>query len=73
MGNIIGFRANNPLSQTNEAAATRVYHALERLIGTLEPVPRSVATNGALIERLWLWRTPVRDAIQRLAWEGLDG
>lgn len=62
---------NNPLSQTNEPAATRAYLALERLIVTLELAPGSVATEGALIERLGLGRTPVREAIQRLAWEGL--
>ena len=38
---------------------------------TLELAPGSVATEGALIERLGLGRTPVREAIQRLAWEGL--
>src|SRR5690606_33130966 len=30
-----------------------------------------VTTEGALITRLGLGRTPVREAIQRLAWEGL--
>ena len=38
---------------------------------TLELAPGSVATEGALIERVGLGRTPVREAIQRLAWEGL--
>ena len=41
------------------------------MIVTLELAPGSVATEGALIERLGLGRTPVREAIQRLAWEGL--
>ena len=49
----------------------RAYRALERMIVTLELAPGSVATEGALIERLGLGRTPVREAIQRLAWEGL--
>lgn len=53
------------------SAATRAYHALERLIVTLELPPGSITTEGALIERLGLGRTPVREAIQRLAWEGL--
>lgn len=54
-----------------EAAATRAYRALERMVVTLELPPSSVTTEGALIERLELGRTPVREAIQRLAWEGL--
>lgn len=54
-----------------EPAAARAYRALERLIVTLELAPGSTTTEGALIERLGLGRTPVREAIQRLAWEGL--
>lgn len=56
---------------TQESAAARAYHALERLIVTLDLAPASITTEGALIERLQLGRTPVREAIQRLAWEGL--
>lgn len=58
-------------SNVNEPVATRAYRELERMIITLELAPGSVATEGALIERLGLGRTPVREAIQRLAWEGL--
>ncbi|MBO6717480.1 MAG: GntR family transcriptional regulator [Rhizobiaceae bacterium] len=54
-----------------EPAALRAYRALERMIVTLELAPGSVATEGALIERVGLGRTPVREAIQRLSWEGL--
>lgn len=43
---------------------------LERMLVTLELAPGSVTTEGALIEKLGLGRTPVREAIQRLAWEG---
>ena len=52
-------------------AASRAYHELERQIVTLELAPGSFVTEGALIERLGLGRTPVREAIQKLAWEGL--
>lgn len=38
---------------------------------TLELAPGEIATEGALIDRVGLGRTPVREAIQRLAWEGL--
>lgn len=51
--------------------AARAYRALERMIVTLELAPGSLTTEGALIDRLSLGRTPVREAIQRLAWEGL--
>lgn len=54
-----------------ETAAARAYRTLERMIVTLELAPASTTTEGALIERLALGRTPVREAIQRLAWEGL--
>ena len=54
-----------------EAAAVRAYHALEGMIVTLKLLPGSVTTEGALIDRLSLGRTPVREAIQRLAWESL--
>lgn len=55
----------------SEPAASRAYRALERMIVTLELAPGSVATEAALIERVGLGRTPVREALQRLAWEGL--
>lgn len=52
-------------------AASRAYLALERLIVTLELPPGGLTTEQALVERTGLGRTPVREAIQRLAWEGL--
>jgi DNA-binding GntR family transcriptional regulator len=55
----------------SEPAAARAYHALERMIVTLELLPGSFVTEGSIIEKLGLGRTPVREAIQRLAWEGL--
>ncbi|MGN6471723.1 MAG: GntR family transcriptional regulator [Rhizobiaceae bacterium] len=54
-----------------EPTALRAYRALEQMIVTLELAPGSITTEGALIERLGLGRTPVREAVQRLAWEGL--
>ncbi len=49
----------------------RAYRALERMIVTMKLEPGETLTEGALIERIGLGRTPVREAIQRLAWEGL--
>lgn len=54
-----------------EPAALRAYRMLERMIVTLDLVPGSVTTEGVLVDRLGLGRTPVREAIQRLAWDGL--
>lgn len=54
-----------------EPVTAKAYRALERLIVTLELAPSTTTTEGALIDRLRLGRTPVREAIQRLAWEGL--
>jgi DNA-binding GntR family transcriptional regulator len=51
--------------------AERAYRALEQMIVTLKLHPGETITEGALIERLGLGRTPVREAVQRLAWEGL--
>ena len=59
------------LQPSSEPAASKAYRALERMIVTLELAPGSIATEGSLIERIGLGRTPVREAIQRLSWEGL--
>lgn len=62
---------NSSEREAGEPAAVRAYRALERMIVTLDLAPGSVTTEGALIERVGLGRTPVREAIQRLSWEGL--
>jgi DNA-binding GntR family transcriptional regulator len=59
-------RNENPLTQSE-----RAYRALERMIVTMKLQPGETLTEGALIERVGLGRTPVREAIMRLAWEGL--
>jgi DNA-binding GntR family transcriptional regulator len=62
--------AAEPVAETVPAAA-RAYRVLERMIVTLDLAPGSIATEGTLIDKVGLGRTPVREAIQRLAWEGL--
>ncbi|HEV7307872.1 GntR family transcriptional regulator [Ensifer sp.] len=47
------------------------YLALERLIVTLKLAPGALVTERQLIELAGLGRTPVREAIQKLAWQGL--
>ncbi len=58
-------------SPTEETTTQRAYRALEQMIVTLALEPGSVTTEGMLIDRLGIGRTPVREAVQRLAWEGL--
>jgi DNA-binding GntR family transcriptional regulator len=50
--------------------ALRAYHALESMLVTLELRPGDTITETILVERVGLGRTPMREAIQRLAWEG---
>jgi len=66
--------ANAILSpRTGEAAsfADRAYYAIRELIVTLELPPGSVVREPELTERLGIGRTPVREALRRLAQERL--
>ncbi|MGV8939604.1 MAG: GntR family transcriptional regulator [Allorhizobium sp.] len=47
------------------------YLAIEQLIITLELKPGALVTERQLIELAGHGRTPVREAIQKLAWQGL--
>jgi DNA-binding GntR family transcriptional regulator len=47
--------------------ADRAYAELEEMIATLELRPGSIVTEGELSARLGIGRTPLREAIQRLA------
>lgn len=49
----------------------RAYGLLEEMIVTLQLAPGSVLSETALSQRLDIGRTPVREALQRLAREGL--
>ena len=49
----------------------RAYVALEEMLCTLRIEPGTVLSEGALSETLGIGRTPVREALQRLAREGL--
>lgn len=65
-----------PLSApgSNEDSATlaaQAFEQLETLIVTLQLVPGSFVTEGRLVEELRIGRTPVREALQRLAAVGL--
>ncbi|MGF6255933.1 GntR family transcriptional regulator [Ensifer sp. LBL] len=54
-----------------QSQAHLAYLALERLIVTLKLEPGALVTERQLIELAGLGRTPVREAIQKLAWQGL--
>ena len=61
-----GLRTDSDRSLTD-----RAYVALEEMICTLQFEPGEVLSEGALSKTLGIGRTPVREALQRLAWEGL--
>ena len=56
---------------TDRSLTDRAYVALEEMICTLRLEPGEVLSEGALSETLRIGRTPVREALQRLAREGL--
>jgi DNA-binding GntR family transcriptional regulator len=51
--------------------ADKAYHAIRELIVTLDLAPGAVIDERALIEQLSIGRTPVREALRRLAQERL--
>lgn len=57
--------------EENQPLASRAYLALERMIVMLELDPGAAYTEAAILSRLVFGRTPVREALQRLEWEGL--
>jgi DNA-binding GntR family transcriptional regulator len=54
-----------------ESLADKAYHAIRDLIVSLELAPGTVIDERELIERLGIGRTPVREALRRLAQERL--
>lgn len=60
-----------PAADSGEPLAERAYLALEELIATCRLEPGRSVSEHDLVERIGLGRTPVREAVQRLAGEGL--
>ncbi len=52
---------------SKSSLADQAYLVLEELLVTMKLAPGSMVSEGALIERTGIGRTPVREAIQRLA------
>ena len=61
----------NPLETAKPSLTSLAYRVLEEQIVTLELRPGAVLSEVALAKSLSIGRTPVREAIQRLATEGL--
>lgn len=57
--------------KSSDSLADQAYRTIEELILTAELAPGARIAEAAIAERVGLGRTPVREAIQRLAWHGL--
>lgn len=60
-----------PRKESERSLTDRAYVVLEEMLCTLRLEPGEVLSEGALSETLGIGRTPVREALQRLAREGL--
>lgn len=60
-----------PAETANRPLTDLAYERLEERIVTLQLPPGGVLSEGALVRALGIGRTPVREALQRLAREGL--
>jgi DNA-binding GntR family transcriptional regulator len=60
-----------PLEKTIELKSERAYRLLEEMIVTMELEPGTLLSESRLVAQLGLGRTPVREALQRLATESL--
>ena len=59
------------MSETTESQSRLAYLTLENLIVTLKLAPGSMVTEKQLIALAGYGRTPVREAIQKLEWQGM--
>lgn len=55
----------------DETLTERAYRQIEELIVTLELAPETILSEQSLAQRLSIGRTPIREALQRLARDGL--
>src|SRR6185437_17135930 len=55
----------------DETLTERAYRQIEELIVTLELAPETILSEQSLAQRLGIGRTPIREALQRLARDGL--
>ena len=64
-----GVNASRANMSAPQSLTERAYGDLEELIVTLRLAPGSVVSESALVQRLGIGRTPIREALQRLARE----
>jgi DNA-binding GntR family transcriptional regulator len=64
-------RANAALSERVTSLTDRAYADLEEMIVTLRIAPGTAVSEQELAQQLEIGRTPIREALQRLAREGL--
>ena len=64
-------RRSPALGQQDGTLTDRAYRELEEMIVTLRLLPGTVLSEHALSVRLKIGRTPIREALQRLARDGL--
>ncbi len=63
--------AVHTIAQTGESLAELAYRQIEEMIVTLKLEPGAIVNERALTDITGMGRTPVREAVQKLAWEGL--
>ncbi len=63
--------AVHTVAQTGESLAELAYRQIEEMIVTLKLEPGAIVNERALTDITGMGRTPVREAVQKLAWEGL--
>jgi DNA-binding GntR family transcriptional regulator len=63
--------ASYPPVQSGESLAELAYRQIEEMIVTLRLEPGAIVNERALTDITGMGRTPVREAVQKLAWEGL--
>lgn len=63
--------AVHTMAQTGESLAELAYRQIEEMIVTLKLEPGAVVNERTLTDVTNMGRTPVREAVQKLAWEGL--
>ncbi len=64
-------RQRGVTAESPETLTDRAYRKLEEMIVTLQLMPGDVLSEQALSRELGIGRTPIREALQRLAREGL--
>ncbi|WP_375411288.1 GntR family transcriptional regulator [uncultured Bradyrhizobium sp.] len=64
-------RRARPIEAQDGTLTDRAYRELEEMIVTLQLAPGTILSEQALAVRLRIGRTPIREALQRLARDGL--